>query len=39
MHETIGRRYIDAESAFLHIFNCFNEKKGGNMNEIHKKRT
>ena len=24
-HETIGRRYVDAESAFLHVFNCFNE--------------
>mgnify|MGYP004541363441 CR=1 FL=1 len=24
-HETINRRYVDAESAFLHIFNCFNE--------------
>ena len=24
-HETISRRYVDAESAFLHIFNCFNE--------------
>lgn len=24
-HETISRRYVDVESAFLHIFNCFNE--------------
>ena len=24
-HETISRRYVDAESAFLHMFNCFNE--------------
>lgn len=24
-HEAIDRRYVDAESAFLHIFNCFNE--------------
>ena len=25
MHETISRRYVDAERAFLHVFNCFNE--------------
>ena len=24
-HETIGRRYRDAESAFLHVMNDFNE--------------
>lgn len=24
-NETIGRRYVDAEEAFLHVFNCFNE--------------
>ena len=24
-HETTDRRYVDAESAFLHVFNCFNE--------------
>ena len=24
-YETISRRYVDVENAFLHVFNCFNE--------------